>query len=149
MIYQLNETQINNLLSSQVVGRLACTDHTQPYIVPVTYAYDGKYIFGQSNEGKKLEILRNNPLVCFEVDRMLNMTNWQSVIVFGIFEELTDEAAKLASDFFFDRLFPLTTSTSIFKDGRPPQSDAPIDLQKRQVFYRIIITKVTGRFEKE
>ena len=46
MLGQLNDTQIQNILSSQAVGRLACTDGKQPYIVPVTYTYDGKYIYG-------------------------------------------------------------------------------------------------------
>ena len=59
MTGKLNETEINNLLSSQSLGRIACTDGRQPYIVPVTYFYNGKYIFGQSNEGAKLKILRN------------------------------------------------------------------------------------------
>ena len=88
MLGQLNDTQIRNILSSQAVGRLACTDGKQPYIVPVTYTYDGKYIYGQTNEGTKLKMLRKNPKVCFEVDMMTDMRNWQSVIVYGKFEEL-------------------------------------------------------------
>ena len=98
MLGQLNDTQIQNILSSQAVGRLACTDGKQPYIVPVTYTYDGKYIYGQTNEGTKLKMLRKNPNVCFEVDMMTDMRNWQSVIVFGKFEELKNEQAKKARD---------------------------------------------------
>lgn len=94
MTGELNETQINNLLSSQVVGRLGCSKGKQPYVVPVTFAYDGVYIYGQTTEGTKLEILRKNPKVCFEVDTMTDMKNWQSVIIQGIFEEL--KAKKLS-----------------------------------------------------
>ena len=36
MLGELNETQMNNVLLSQCIGRLACTDGKQPYIVPVT-----------------------------------------------------------------------------------------------------------------
>ena len=96
MLGHLNEQQMNNLLASQVLGRLACTDSEQPYLVPVTYAFDGKYIYGQTNEGMKLGLLRNNPNVCFELDTMTNMANWQSVIVRGRFEELTDKDAENA-----------------------------------------------------
>jgi len=95
MLGTLNETQINNVLSSQVIGRLACTDGKQPYIVPVTYTYDGSYIYGQTNEGMKLNILRKNSNVCFEVDMMTDMRNWQSVIVLGKFEELKNKEAEL------------------------------------------------------
>ena len=45
MLGQLNELQMNNLLASQVVGRLACTDSIQPSIVPFTYAFDGAAIY--------------------------------------------------------------------------------------------------------
>jgi nitroimidazol reductase NimA-like FMN-containing flavoprotein (pyridoxamine 5'-phosphate oxidase superfamily) len=88
MLGELNTQQIRNILSSQVLGRLGCTDGKQSYIVPVTYSYDGEYIYGQSNEGTKLAILRKNNQVCFEVDIMTDMANWQSVIALGNFEEL-------------------------------------------------------------
>lgn len=96
MVGDLNEQQMNNLLSSQVVGRLACTDSVRPYLVPVNYVYDGNYIYAQTSEGMKLDLLRNNPNVCFEVDAMTNMDNWQSVIIRGSFEELGDAAAEHA-----------------------------------------------------
>ena len=53
MTGELNEQQINNLLTSQAIGRIACCDGKHPYIVPVTYSYDGHYIYGQSTEGQK------------------------------------------------------------------------------------------------
>ncbi len=47
MLGELNELQIDHLLLSQSVGRIACTDGKVPYIVPVTYVFDGKAIIGQ------------------------------------------------------------------------------------------------------
>ena len=91
MIGELNDIQIENILSSQAIGRLACTDGKQPYIVPVTFKYNGKYIYGQSNEGLKIKMLRKNPNVCFEVDRMTDMNNWESVIIYGQFQELDEK----------------------------------------------------------
>jgi nitroimidazol reductase NimA-like FMN-containing flavoprotein (pyridoxamine 5'-phosphate oxidase superfamily) len=149
MLGQLNDTQIRNLLSSQVVGRLACTTGDQPYIVPVTYAYDGKYIYGQTNEGMKLKILRKNPNICFETDIMTDMRNWQSVVVFGKFEELTDKQAAIARDILFGRVFTLMTSSSVH--AHEHTVSAKIDDQNRMkyVLYRIKIKKLTGRFEKQ
>ncbi|MEJ8818336.1 pyridoxamine 5'-phosphate oxidase family protein [Lacibacter sp. H407] len=148
MLGQLNEQQMNNLLASQVVGRLACTDSTQPYLVPVTYAFDGTYIYGQTNEGMKLNLLRNNPNVCFEVDAMTNMANWQSVIVKGTFEELTDEDAENARTILKNRVFPMMTSATI--DGEQHEVESELDDSNRlkRVMYRISIAQKTGRFEK-
>lgn len=139
---------MNNLLASQVVGRLACTDSTQPYLVPVTYAFDGYCIYGQTNEGMKLCLLRNNPNVCFEVDIMTNMANWQSVIIRGRFEELKDDDAENARAILRNRVFPLLTSATI--DGEQHEVETELDDSNRikRVMYRITIAEKTGRFEK-
>ena len=90
MIGELNETQINNVLTSQVFGNLACSNTRYPYIVPLTYLFDGNFIFCQTVEGKKLDIMRKNPNVCFQVNLVIDMNNWQSVIIYGQFEELLE-----------------------------------------------------------
>lgn len=148
MLGQLNEQQMNNLLASQVIGRLACTDSVQPYLVPVTYAYDGTYIYGQTNEGMKLSLLRSNPNVCFEVDSMTNMANWQSVIVRGKFEELSGTDAKDARSVLQNRVFPMLTSSTI--DGEQHAVESQLDDGNRikSIMYRIVITEKSGRFEK-
>lgn len=148
MLGQLNEQEMDNLLASQAVGRLACTDSTQPYLVPVTYAFDGNYIYGQTNEGMKLGLLRKNPNVCFEVDAMINMANWQSVIVRGTFEELKDSDAEKACTILKNRVFPMMTSATV--DGEQHEVESELDDSNRlkRVMYRISITQKTGRFEK-
>jgi uncharacterized protein len=149
MLGDLNDIQIRNVLSSQVLGRLACTDGKQPYITPVTYTYDGEYIYGQSNEGTKLKILRKSPSVCFEVDIMTNMANWQSVIVYGKFEELKGEAAQKARETLFNRIFPLLTSSTIHAHEHEVTGKVDNSTRVKRVMYRIKIMKVTGRFEKQ
>lgn len=149
MLGELQESQIRNLLSSQVIGRLACTDGKQPYIVPVTYAYDGKFIYGQSNEGTKLSILRKNPRVCFEVDSMTDMRNWQSVVVDGEFEELDKEAAGVAREILFGRVLPLMTSSTVHTYGHEQTGSIDDSTRIKQVMYRIKIIRATGRFEKQ
>jgi nitroimidazol reductase NimA-like FMN-containing flavoprotein (pyridoxamine 5'-phosphate oxidase superfamily) len=144
----LTEDQVNSILLSQAYGRLACTDGNTPYIVPITYAYDGKFIYGQTNEGTKLAMMRKNPSVCFEVDRMTDMKNWKSVIVYGRFEELKGQMEEEPRDKFFGKLFPLTTRTSLHpfqhETGYEPDDTTRI----KKVMFRIEIEKITGRFEK-
>ena len=149
MLGQLNDAQIRNILSSQAVGRLACTDGKKPYIVPVTYTYNGKYIYGQTNEGTKLKMLRKNPNVCFEVDMMMDMRNWQSVIIYGKFEELKNEQAKKARDILFGRVFSLMTSSTIHAHEHEVTEELDDSNRVKFVMYRIKIRKVTGRFEKQ
>jgi len=154
MTGELTNTQINNILSSQVVGRLACTDGNRPYIVPVTFAFDGEYIYGQTNEGTKLKILRKNPNVCFEVDMLIDIWNWQSVIIYGKFEELFNDQAEKAKAILVRRVFPMMTSSSIHhhyeRETNGNGNGIPDDEARfKSIFYRIKLSKVTGRFEKQ
>jgi len=149
MLGELTDTEINNVLSSQVVGRLACTDGSQPYVVPVTYAYDGKNIYGQTNEGTKLKILRKNANVCFEVDIMSDMRNWKSVLVYGKFEELKGKEAEKARETLYDLVFPLSTSSTIHLFGHDEKGIVDDSTRVKPVMYRIKIKKITGRFEKQ
>jgi uncharacterized protein len=148
MIGELSEIQINNVLSSQVLGRLACTDDNQPYIVPVTYTYDGKYIYGQTSEGKKLQMLRNNPRVCFETDMMTDMANWQCVLVFGDFEELKEGEAEKARGVLFNRVYSLMTNSTLHTHEHGVTTQTDDSNRVKDVMYRIKINKITGRFEK-
>ena len=62
--------EIEKLLTEERVGYLGLSHHNVPYVVPLTYGYcEGKIIFHGSSEGKKLEIIRENPIVCFTVSR--------------------------------------------------------------------------------
>jgi uncharacterized protein len=51
--------------------------------VPVTYAFHRGDIYGHSGVGMKVRMMRANPHVCFEVDRVVSQSNWQSVIAWG------------------------------------------------------------------
>ncbi|MDC1504172.1 pyridoxamine 5'-phosphate oxidase family protein [Winogradskyella sp.] len=83
MLGNLNSRQIEHVLQSLIIGRIGCHADNKTYVVPVTYAYDGTYVYGHTKEGLKIEMMRKNPSVCFEVDVMENMSNWRSVIAWG------------------------------------------------------------------
>ncbi len=149
MVGELNELQMDHLLLSQAVGRLACTDGNMPYVVPVTYIYDGKSIIGQTREGMKLDILRKNPNVCFEVDSMTNMANWRSAVLFGTFEELEGDEADKARDYLFTHMWPLLTSSTIHPHEHEASVAGVDDTNRvKPIMYRINIDKKTGRYEK-
>jgi nitroimidazol reductase NimA-like FMN-containing flavoprotein (pyridoxamine 5'-phosphate oxidase superfamily) len=149
MLGTLTETQMNNLLTMQTVGRIGYNDGKKSYITPVTYAFDGKYIYGQSNEGLKLDLMRKNPLVCFEVDSMLNMANWESVILWGNFEELQDAEGKKARAYLYNSILDLLTSSTVHLHEHGSTHEMENSNRIKRVMYRIRITEKTGRFEKQ
>jgi uncharacterized protein len=149
MLGELTITQINQVLQSQVVGRIGCCVDGIPYIVPVTYAFDGKYIYIHSREGRKIKMMRNNPHVCFEIDEIENMANWRSVVVIGRYEELTKEQdQQKALKILQERVMPLLSSETVshpMDRSHPPQI---VEKKKKAIFYRIKVAEKTGRFEK-
>ncbi len=144
----LNEQEMNNLLSSQGIGRIACTNGTQPYIVPVTYFFDGEYIYGQTSDGIKLKLLRKNPKVSFEVDMITDMIHWQSVVVRGRFEELHGEDAEEAHERFFYKHYSLASTSKVHLHEHDSVTEMETIENIKPVVYRIRIIKKTGRFQK-
>jgi nitroimidazol reductase NimA-like FMN-containing flavoprotein (pyridoxamine 5'-phosphate oxidase superfamily) len=148
MLGILNIQEIEDLLSKQFVGRIGCYHGDSIYVVPISYAYDGEYVYCHTDEGMKIDIMRNNPQVCFEVDHLHNMANWQSVIAWGKFEELTDAAERnKALHQLHQRILPLIASETVHLS--PDWPFPPAELSKiRGITFRIRLGKKTGRFEK-
>ena len=149
MLGMLNETQINNLLLSQVIGRIGCSNSKLSYIVPITYVFDGKDIIGQTHEGMKLDMLRLNPSVCFQVDTIMNMANWQSVVIQGVFKELKGKEATVARDYLYDHVLPLMTSSTVHGHEHAVTGKVDDSNTRKPIMYRIKIKEKTGRFEKQ
>ena len=108
---KLDFSTILDLLDRCRVVRLAMIDGQEPYIVPLNYGYtceNGQItLFCHSAKvGRKLDVMRVNPLVGFEMDtdyllqtheKACGHTNlYSSVIGTGTFELLSGESAKAA-----------------------------------------------------
>lgn len=148
MLGELKQSQIENLLHSQIVGRIGCHANDITYVVPITYAYDGIYIYGHTKEGMKIKMMRKNPNVCFEVDVMENMSNWRSVIAWGKFEELkTPEEREKGMQKLIDHIMPIMTGETTVHHAMIDSHGKYIEAM-RGVVYRIKLTEKTGRYEK-
>jgi uncharacterized protein len=148
MLGQLFKPQIDNVLHSQVIGRIGCYAENKIYVVPVTYAYDGKYIYAHSKDGMKIKMMRKNPNVCFQVDVMENMANWRSVIVWGTFEELKEPAAQTKGmKILMDRFAPLLASETVKPQVHSMRPEM-VEKEVKAIVYRIKVLESTGRFEK-
>jgi nitroimidazol reductase NimA-like FMN-containing flavoprotein (pyridoxamine 5'-phosphate oxidase superfamily) len=90
-IGKLKDTDALEVLREGSLGRLGCIAADWPYVVPVSYYFDGKDIYIHSLPGKKLDALRANPRVCLQADEIKDSYNWRSVIAYGTFEEVSGE----------------------------------------------------------
>lgn len=100
---QLSQEDCDQILREQPRGVLAVLgDGGYPYTVPLNFVYDGGCIYFHSAlAGHKIEAIRNYEKGSFNVLRQggLSGDGWSyyfdSVTVFGILREITDQAQKI------------------------------------------------------
>ena len=98
----INTSDIEQIIKNSLVCRLALAKDNIPYLVPVSFGYDGKCLYVHTaKEGRKIDFIRANSMVCFEFDINVKTvehksvackwsTSYQSVIGYGKMSELTD-----------------------------------------------------------
>jgi nitroimidazol reductase NimA-like FMN-containing flavoprotein (pyridoxamine 5'-phosphate oxidase superfamily) len=61
--------EIEAIMEKAVVCRIALVDGDYPYVIPVNFVVKDNYLyFHSSRKGRKIDILRKNDQVCFEMD---------------------------------------------------------------------------------
>ena len=147
MFGNLTADQMEELLQKEVVGRIGCYCDNKVYVVPISYAYDGKNIYAHTYEGLKIDMMRKNPHVCFEIDDFNDMGRSQSVIAWGRFEEITDkEERNTALRLLLNRSLPAISSITTHLGNTWPFSEDELD-DIDGIIFRISFSERTGRFE--
>lgn len=64
-----DKIELENIIRSARVCRLAMVDEGEPYIVPLNFGYcDSTFYFHSAPQGRKIRLLRQATKVCFEID---------------------------------------------------------------------------------
>ncbi len=148
MLGNLDQKQIELLLSRQVIGRLGCHANGVTYVVPVNYVYKNGTIYAHSAPGKKIDMMRRNPKVCFEVDEIDSTFRWKSVIAWGNFEELTGiTEQEQAMQLLIHRIMPLADHPAAHPSHGITANANDVGTNVDLIVYKIVINKSTGRFE--
>lgn len=149
MLGTLNSDEIESLLFGQVLGRIGCIFNGRPYVVPVTYVYDGRRVICHSAVGQKIEAMRERSEVCFEVEHVDSLGTWQSVVANGRYEELHGLDAANALGLLVSQLLPIIKSTTQPSHGiKSVTPHGQIVPGGDTVVYCIHLDEKSGRFEK-
>lgn len=97
-----DRNEIDDVIHGCEVCHLSFAVNNDPYVVPVSYGYDGKCLYlHTAMDGKKLDCAAANPKVCFAMERNVRLVvdeaspckwtfTYESVIGYGRMEELTE-----------------------------------------------------------
>jgi nitroimidazol reductase NimA-like FMN-containing flavoprotein (pyridoxamine 5'-phosphate oxidase superfamily) len=97
--------ELHRILRDARVCRVAFSDGDRPYLVPLSFALDGDdLVVHSARTGRKIEVLRRNPAVCFEVEEGVEVApaaaacdfsmRFRTVIGFGEAEFVEDRAER-------------------------------------------------------
>lgn len=143
VIHELSASECKEVLAGSNLARLACARRDQPYIVPVFFYFDREQhcLYSFSTLGQKIDWMRSNPKVCVEIEKIVDQFHWETVIVFGRYDELRDsehesDARRRAHELFQQRpewWFPAAGKLSGGEKRPTP------------IVYRIHIDRMSGR----
>lgn len=104
VIGEETEKAIRQVLDNTGVGFLAINDAVGPYVLPVSFVYDGEVVHLHGGPGKKAAALASDARACIAVcdnpqliladDPCSDNFRYRSVLVFGHMREVADSAAK-------------------------------------------------------
>ncbi len=97
--------KLEAIIHAAKVCRLGFVDHDTPYIVPMHFGMkENTLYFHCAQKGRKLDIIKKNPVVCFEVESDHHITDtgkpctwstsYASVIGYGTASLVTDPRQK-------------------------------------------------------
>jgi nitroimidazol reductase NimA-like FMN-containing flavoprotein (pyridoxamine 5'-phosphate oxidase superfamily) len=136
---------LQEILQGAVICRIAMMDGDRPYILPVNYGYsEGCLFIHSAPEGKKIDLLRKNRQVCFEVEDRPEVikgeracdwtTRYRSVVGYGEVEILADEAGMRRG-----------MEIIMAQHGAPDLIDFNQRNLDRMVILKLRITSMTGK----
>lgn len=93
-ILEMSAEESEDLLGRSCYGHFACAREGQPYVVPINYAFAKPDIYIYTTAGLKSEIIKQNPLVCLQVEERDEEGLWKSVVVTGEAIAITDPVER-------------------------------------------------------
>jgi uncharacterized protein len=142
LVTKMRSRDCRDMLVRLGFGRLACVSNNRPYIVPIYFSYDADRLYCFSTLGRKIEWMRENPLVCVEVDEIHAHDNWASVVAFGHYVEISNapedsERREYVRCLLKKRSLWWQSGYTASQIRRKPKPAVP-------VFYCILIEEMTG-----
>ncbi len=137
--------EMDQIIHNSLICHLSCSLNNQPYVVPLSFGYDGNVVyFHTAQEGKKNTILSANPQVCLGFEQEVQIQpdpnlacrwsfHYQSVIAAGIAEVVTNPK---------DRLYGIKQIMLHYSDRDWKISDNELS---RTILWRVQLDEITGK----
>jgi nitroimidazol reductase NimA-like FMN-containing flavoprotein (pyridoxamine 5'-phosphate oxidase superfamily) len=124
------------MLKRNHVGRLAYSFRDRVNIVPLHYVYSDGWIYGRTSVGDKVNKVRHNRWVAFEIDEIEDRFEWRSVVARGALYLLDPEETP-------DEVW--TQAVDVLTKAMPEMFTMRDPVPSRTELFRISVDELTGR----
>ncbi|MBT3388121.1 MAG: pyridoxamine 5'-phosphate oxidase family protein [Desulfobacula sp.] len=139
-----NREDIENILRQSKVCRLAMVDEDKPYMVPLNFGYsNGCLFFHCAKQGRKIDLIKKNPNICFEVDELIRLKkaslacdwgiDFKSVIGSGTAQILEDSKEKIQA------------LNAIMSQYSGRTFEYPDEMLEKTLVIKVVIDEMTGK----
>jgi hypothetical protein len=138
---------IDDMIRRCQVCRLAMCDNSEPYIVPLNFGYDGRFLyFHSAPEGRKIDIIKKNNRVAFEFDILNDIVKADKACDWGAKYEsvIGSGTAEIVDDVETKRIALVWIMRQYGSDAR----DFPEDIMKKTMIIRVEIMTISGKARK-
>jgi len=138
------QAELEEIFREAIVCRLAIADGDAPYIVPLNFGYqDNTLYFHSAAEGRKLDLLRKHPQVCFEVESGVEIVRGETACDWGVsFRSIIGFGRAELVEGADEKRRALDIIMSHYSDGKFEYPDSNLN---RTTVIRVGITSMTGK----
>ncbi len=148
--HRMEKESVDLLLARAMVGRISTiNENGYPYTVAVHFVYENnKIYFHGLSRGQKIDNIKRNSKVCFEVDEMKSLmldnldtackadTEYESVVILGSATILSDMEVRKS------------VLQAIVRKYAPDLPDMPYTMINGTAVVEIVIEEMTGKYHK-
>jgi len=135
---------IDGIIKRCRVCRLAMCDEGQPYVVPLNFGYDGRFLyFHAAPEGRKIDIIKRNNRVGFEFDILNDIITAQQACDWGAKYESVIGSGK--AEIVDDLKAKKEALEWIMRQYGSGNWDFPEEILKKTLILRVSIFEISGK----
>ncbi len=139
-----DKKEIEKILEESPVCRLAMVDGDKPYIVPMNFGYrDGILFFHSAKQGRKIDLIKKNPNVCFEVDQLIRFKKAKMACEWGLeYKSVIGSGRALLLDNIEEKIKGLHIIMSQYSQRT---FEYPDEMLEKTLVIKIVIDRMTGK----
>lgn len=134
---------IEAVIKQSQVCRLAMVDQDKPYVIPMSFGYDGSLYFHSALEGRKIEVLKKNPQVCFEFDEVTKLVKNKDACEWGMaFKSVIGEGEAVFVEDITQKAHGLGVIMAQYSNR---SFEFPKESMEKTAVIKVVITRITGK----